>query len=203
MKRQALFVLGLVFAFSAVAFAQTKTVTNADLDKFKQKRLQAEKELRENYRELGFPSPDELQKQIEESKKELFALSDRLRAERIEREAAERDSVYSDVGGRYDDPADQKADFIDYQQFSTTTYFPNSYRSRYYRNGRIPGISRVRRNNTGIRFRGFIGNKSRNVNLRNTTFGPSRRLTRQNRIKSRRSDISNFGIGISPRLKRN
>ncbi len=203
MKRQALIVLGLVFAFSTIVFAQTKTITNADLDKFKQKRLQAEKELRENYRELGFPSPEELEKQNERSTKELFALSKELRAERLEREAARRESLYSNRGVRYDDSADQKADFIDYQQFSTSTYYPNYNGNRFYRYGRVPRNNRLRRNNNGIRFRGFIGNRNRNVNRKNTTFGPSRRLTRQNRLKTRRNDVRNSRFGIPAGAKRN
>ena len=48
MKRQIIFVFGLVFVFSGLSFGQGKTVTNADLEKFKQKRLAAEKELKEN-----------------------------------------------------------------------------------------------------------------------------------------------------------
>ncbi len=39
MKKQIVVILGLIFSVSAVVFAQTKTVTNADLEKFRQKRL--------------------------------------------------------------------------------------------------------------------------------------------------------------------
>lgn len=62
MKRQAIFVLALVFGISSFAFAQTKTITNTSLEKYRQKRLQAEYDLRTNYAELGFPSPDELER---------------------------------------------------------------------------------------------------------------------------------------------
>ena len=79
--------LSLLTAFSA--FAQTRTVTNADLDKFKAKRLQAERDYRENYARLGFPSPEELDRQIEKSRIERQELSLRLRTERLEREKAE------------------------------------------------------------------------------------------------------------------
>ncbi|MGH9949380.1 MAG: hypothetical protein ACRD6X_19580 [Pyrinomonadaceae bacterium] len=82
-------VVGGSFSF---AFGQTKQLTNADLEKYKTKRLQAEKDLRENYEKLGFPSPAELEKQNAQDEKERFALFQRLQTERIEREqiAAER-----------------------------------------------------------------------------------------------------------------
>ena len=60
---------GLVFAVSILTSAQTakKTVTNQDLEKFRQQRLQAEAEYRTKYKELGMPSPEELQKRNDES----------------------------------------------------------------------------------------------------------------------------------------
>ena len=86
MKKRLLFIL--VFSFISVvsASAQTRTVTNEDLEKFRQKRLAAERDLRENYERLGFPSPEELEKQIEQSRRERSELAARLRAENLERE---------------------------------------------------------------------------------------------------------------------
>lgn len=66
---------------------QTKSVTNADLEAFRQKRLQAEREYRENYSRLGMPSPEELEKRRVEDIKKLEELSEKLRSERLEREA--------------------------------------------------------------------------------------------------------------------
>jgi hypothetical protein len=86
MKKRILVLLSLIFSISAVTFAQTKTVTNTDLETFRQKRLAAEKDYRENYARLGFPSPQELEKQIVEDKEKLADLSGRLRAQRLERE---------------------------------------------------------------------------------------------------------------------
>ncbi len=71
------------------AFAQTRSVTNAELEKFRQRRLQAEKDYRENYAKMGFPSPEELDRQNEKSRVEREALSARLAAERFQREKAE------------------------------------------------------------------------------------------------------------------
>ncbi|HSK72353.1 MAG TPA: hypothetical protein VK892_11690, partial [Pyrinomonadaceae bacterium] len=86
MKRQIALFLGLIFSVSSLTFAQTKTITNADLEKQRQKRVQAEREYRENYKKLGFPSPEELERQIEESRIEREELSARLRAEKDEQE---------------------------------------------------------------------------------------------------------------------
>jgi len=89
MKFNIAIVFGCLFAFVCSASAQTKTVTNKDLEKFKTKRIAAEKELRENYAQLGFPSPEELEKQNVQSAKERFALFEKLQAERLERERIE------------------------------------------------------------------------------------------------------------------
>jgi negative regulator of genetic competence, sporulation and motility len=89
MKKRILFLLCFCLFAAISIFAQTKTVTNADLDKFRAKRVQAERDYRENYARLGFPSPEELDRQIEKSRIEREELSARLRSERLERERAE------------------------------------------------------------------------------------------------------------------
>ena len=89
MKIRLLFILVLSFVAVATTSAQKRTVTNEDLEKFRQKRLAAERDLRENYERLGFPSPEELQRQIEQSRVERENLSARLRAENLERERIE------------------------------------------------------------------------------------------------------------------
>lgn len=66
--------------------AQTNTVTNSDLEKFRERRLKAERDYRENYERLGMPSPEEIEKQREEDISRTVELGDRLRRERLERE---------------------------------------------------------------------------------------------------------------------
>ena len=82
-----LFILALVFAAANLAASQTKTVTNGDLEQFRQKRLKAERDYRENYEKLGFPSPEELERQSEQSKRELAELSRRIEAENARNES--------------------------------------------------------------------------------------------------------------------
>jgi hypothetical protein len=75
----------LVLTAAASSFGQrTKTVTNQDLEKFRQKRVEAENKLKERYAELGFPSPEELEKQYAERRAEMEEYSDMLRERRIE-----------------------------------------------------------------------------------------------------------------------
>ena len=89
MMRKFMIVAGMVGIFVLSGTAQTKTVTNADLAKFAEKRVNAEREYRENYERLGMPSPEELEKQNAVDAAEREELSRRLRAERIQREAIE------------------------------------------------------------------------------------------------------------------
>src|SRR5688500_1126947 len=65
MKNYALFILIFVTATLGTAAQQQtarKTVTNSDLEKFKEKRVQAEADYRANYQKLGMPSPEELER---------------------------------------------------------------------------------------------------------------------------------------------
>lgn len=85
MKVQALF---LICILSSVGAAQTKTITNSDLANYRERRLAAERELREDYVRLGFPSPEVRAKRDDESAKTLTELSARLCNERLTRERA-------------------------------------------------------------------------------------------------------------------
>lgn len=82
MKKLFIVILSLMTAISA--FAQTKTVTNADLEKFRQQRVESEKNLRENYAKMGFPSPEELEKQNEQRRAELEEYSAQLSRQKLQ-----------------------------------------------------------------------------------------------------------------------
>lgn len=87
MKQRLLFVFIVMLSLSGFAVAQTKTVTGKDLAKFREKRLKAERDYRENYLRLGMPSPEELERSRVADIKETEQLSNRIRNERIAREA--------------------------------------------------------------------------------------------------------------------
>lgn len=91
-----------VAAVSAQGRQTGRQITNFDLEKYRDARLAAEKDLRENYAKLGFPSPEELERRREKSRLETEALAAKLRTDRIEqerieaqREAASRVTVYN------------------------------------------------------------------------------------------------------------
>lgn len=64
--------------------AAKKTVTNADLEKYRQTRQKAEADYRENYKKLGMPSPEELQRLEAERQQLLAEYAARKRAEDAE-----------------------------------------------------------------------------------------------------------------------
>jgi DNA gyrase/topoisomerase IV subunit A len=89
MKASGLFLV-FMLAASVVVSAQTRTVTNNDLKKYKTERERAERELREDYQRLGLPSPEERAKLNEKEAKEMSELAARLRNSRIAQENARR-----------------------------------------------------------------------------------------------------------------
>lgn len=89
MKKRCLFLVFIILAAVTGAAAQAKTITNADLTKYQQERINAEAEYRENYARLGFPSPEELERRREQSRIETEQLSAKLRAERLMSERIE------------------------------------------------------------------------------------------------------------------
>lgn len=89
MKERILLVLSLILVAAGFVFAQTparKTVTNADLEKFRQKRLKAEADYRANYKKLGMPSPEELQEREAERQRWLAEFAEKAEIERQQNE---------------------------------------------------------------------------------------------------------------------
>jgi hypothetical protein len=130
--KKSLVLIGLFCLAGVVpALAQTKTVTNSDLEKYRQQRLQAQREYRENYEKWGFPSPEELERRNEKSKLEMQQLSEKLLAERLESEsmqmqrelAAQRDRLVTEPVevGTYSDG---------YFPGYGSLYYANQYRGR-------------------------------------------------------------------------
>lgn len=78
-----------VLTASIAGYAQSPTITNGDLEKYRSERLKAQADLRENYERLGFPSPEERARREAEAAKAAAELTAKLRAERLERERIE------------------------------------------------------------------------------------------------------------------
>lgn len=72
MKNRIWLAVGLIFVISSSAFAQTakRTITNFDLEKYKQQREKADAEYRATHKEKGMPSPEELEQQRQETKRQ-------------------------------------------------------------------------------------------------------------------------------------
>lgn len=85
--KKAVLVVGLVVSCAGLGFGQALvTVTNSSLEKFQQQRLAAERDYRENYAKLGFPSPEELERQRVEDLDARMIIADQLRQARLEQE---------------------------------------------------------------------------------------------------------------------
>ena len=86
MRKKLLFCFCITLLTVTAASAQGRQVTNLDLEKYRVTRVAADKELRENYEKLGFPSPEELERRREKSRVETERLAVKLSADRIEQE---------------------------------------------------------------------------------------------------------------------
>lgn len=122
MIKQILLFAGFIFVLANVAAAQTRTVTNADLEKFRLRRVQAEQEYRQNYQRLGLPSPEELEKQREQNRRELSDLSQRLQRENFERAQRQREDELRQAQ-------------IEYYRAGATQYYQGAYNGNAYSSG--------------------------------------------------------------------
>lgn len=95
MKYKLTFLLLAGICLAGSASAQRKTVTNSDLEKFREKRIQAEKNLDDYYSKIGLSRAD-VEKRNAEDEKARVELSARLRAMRLERERAEAEARISE-----------------------------------------------------------------------------------------------------------
>ena len=155
MKKRILLLLSLIFSITAIAAAQTRTVTNAELEKFRQKRLAAEKDYRETYAERGLPSPQELEKQVADDKqrwaerwaqieKEKFDL-DRYAQPQMQILLVNPTSEYL-VPPTYSNSAGSNF-YVSTPYFNSGGYYNwrryrsnNTRRSNYWRNNTLPPI---------------------------------------------------------------
>lgn len=173
MRKKLLFILGLILVAAGAASAQTKaarTITNDDLEKFRQSRLQAEKDLRENYAKLGFPSPEEMRQTEEQASAERERLSEKLRSERLAREQIQLEQDYLRA-------QTSTANVVYIQETSGGYYRPvyfGAYYHRYYGSGGyLPGGGYF-----GPTFNPNQGVQINTTPIRINTTGPTRRPVR-------------------------
>lgn len=133
MIQRLLFVFCVIFVFVGSVAAQ-RSVTNADLENYKQARLEAARDYRENYEPLGMPSPEELERRREASRLETEKLYDKLRAERLEAERLRAIQAAANA---------QIVTSTQFVPYGVPYYNGGSY--VYYSNGRFPRVNRVGR----------------------------------------------------------
>lgn len=86
MKHRFVILIFVAFATAISTSAQSRVVTNADLQIYKQKRVKADAEYRQNYAELGFSSVEEFDRNREARRLESEERLVKLRNEMIDRE---------------------------------------------------------------------------------------------------------------------
>jgi len=136
MTGKLLFAFCLVVVSAMAAAAQARTITDLDLEQYKEKRIAAERDLRENYAKMGFSSPEERERRLAQDAKDLEELSSRLRNERLARESYDAQRAYAESLDSSDQPAVQ-------------TYSADGV---YYSS---PGYYRYRRQRTGTQQQGY------------------------------------------------
>lgn len=143
MKRRMLFCLCLMAAFASFAMAQGRTVTNADLEKYAQKRVRAEQDLKAYYAKIGL-TEEEIAKRDAAETKAREELSARLRANRLEQERIEMEMREREAAAR------QVNVFVPQQQdpYYSGGYF--LYGNRLYPNRRYNSRVRWRATPMGI-----------------------------------------------------
>jgi hypothetical protein len=157
MKIRLLFILTLISitAFSAAA-QQRRTVTNDNLEKYRQKRVAAERELRENYERLGFPSPEELDRQNEENRQARAELAERLRTENLERERLglerERLNLDQQIAGNEAQPEGEYSSFSNHGFYAGANDFFFNYGFSNYGGYGYPNRRHNRFNRGNFRF---------------------------------------------------
>lgn len=121
MRKKLLFCFCVSLLTTTGVLAQGRTITNFDLEKYRDQRVKAESDLRENYARLGFPSPEERARRDAESARQAGELSAKLRAQRLEQERLDAERENSErLAAAY--ARSQKAETV-YQQ----PYFYGGY----------------------------------------------------------------------------
>ncbi|QYO61947.1 hypothetical protein [Leptolyngbya sp. 7M] len=111
--------------------AQSKTVTNADLERFRERRLQAEREYRENHVRLGMPSPEELEQRRQADIARAIEIGERLRRERVEREM--REAEIAAMANMRTEQGPVQSLILRDGGYSVSYMYGNGYRGRYRR----------------------------------------------------------------------
>lgn len=195
----------MILSLSCFVFGQErKKITNADLEQFKQKRIKAEEEYRKNYKQLGMPSPEELEKREAERQQKLAEFSRKA----TENQRQNENYWQSQARGLRNEIANINAQInvlrrqissVPNQQpviYSYGYYSPNQYQQNYY-----PSISQIPNNqpiyapqNGNVVFNNRVQNPPNQVNQSyvNVNIGVNRRRWHGN-INYNYGNYGNYG----------
>jgi hypothetical protein len=84
--KKAVLCFGVLIALATMGVAQVPTVDNFTLEKFQKQRIAAQRDYQENYARMGFPSPEELDRQRDADMNARMQLADQLRTARLEQQ---------------------------------------------------------------------------------------------------------------------
>jgi len=146
MVRRLFLGLCLVALTGVASYAQARrTVTNSDLERYRQQRVAAEQELRTDYSRLGFASPEERARQNMASEQQLLELSARLKQERLERDRLELEReqmtlmMYPPVVNGYGDTVEPGDQFLPTTWDSGGSRFRRGFRGQRQQQGYFAG----------------------------------------------------------------
>ena len=86
-----------LLAMATFAVAQVPTVDNFTLEKYQKQRVAAQRDYEQNYARMGFPSPEELDRQREADMNARLQLADQLRQARHEQQRIDIQSRGLDI----------------------------------------------------------------------------------------------------------
>jgi hypothetical protein len=142
--------LGLLMALVTVGVAQVPTVDNFTLEKYQKQRIAAQRDYQENYARMGFPSPEELDRQREADMSARLQLADQLRQARLEEQridiqrrglelqAASMEDARQQASEAAAYYGGQQPGYVEGYGSGYGGYYPNSYGAGgYYNNGRF------------------------------------------------------------------
>lgn len=84
-KIAGIFCVLVSFVLTASAQWAIRTVTNADLEKYAQERIQADQQYRKNYASRGMLSPEEVQARADDRVSQTIELANQIRSDDLER----------------------------------------------------------------------------------------------------------------------
>jgi hypothetical protein len=132
-KIAGIFCVLVSFVLTASAQWAIRTVTNADLEKYAQERIEADKQYRQNYASRGMLSPEEVQARADDRMNQTIELANKIRSDDLERRRLDLAAQAQILEARRLDAREAA------EQSTAVVYYPNPYNGYGGYNGYILG----------------------------------------------------------------